>query len=113
MATTTKKASAAPRKAGRPQPQDRLPKAEARDEPVEVEVRGHVITVDPDLFDDYDAMSMFGSGLPDPLLRAMVPDNQTRKELLDTCIDEETGKRRLSKVMEMVGEIVEAVGAGN
>lgn len=110
---TTKKASTAARKPHRPKPQDRLPKAEALEEEIEVDVRGFTLTISPDVLDDYDIMSMLGSGFPDPFLRAVAPDTEVRTALLDTCRDEKTGKRRLSAVLELAGEIAQEVGAGN
>lgn len=109
---TTKTTRTKAKAAGAKMPQDRLAKAEATGAPMTIEFRGVTISVEADALDDYEAMTMFASGLPDRLLSVLVPDPASNHTLLQTCRDE-SGRVRLSSVLEMTTEIMELLNAGN
>lgn len=111
---TTKKTTTAKRAAetGSKAPQDRLPKAEAEGAPISLRFRGIDLLIDPDDLDDYEAASLMRMGLPDRMLEAAVPDDATRGRLVETC-REDNGRLRLSAVVTMTTELLQAVGAGN
>nr|WP_300338836.1 hypothetical protein [Actinomyces sp.] len=108
MATT--KATA--RKTATKTPQDHLPKAEATNDVLTASFRGVDVSVRAEDLDDYEAVTMLTKGLPDRILEIMVPDNEDRQTLLETCRDG-SGRIRLSSVVEMTSGLMEALGAGN
>lgn len=94
-------------------PQDHLPKAEAKKTLLEANYRGIHIAVAPDVLDDYEAVSLLAKGMPDEMLTILIPDDQDRQTLIESCRNTQTGRIRLSDVVEMTAQIMGALGAGN
>lgn len=78
---------------------------------IEVEFRGETLRVDPDDLDDYELMSQLTKGLPDFALEVFVPDEEARGRLIDSCEKNRRGHPKLSSVVGMVSDIMQAVGA--
>lgn len=87
--------------------------AEALEETtVTIEFRGETLTVDREDLDDYELLNTLSRGVPMIALNALVPDADQQARLLDTCDKNRRGAPKLSSVMTMVTELMEAVGAG-
>ncbi|QHO91920.1 hypothetical protein CWT12_12235 [Actinomyces sp. 432] len=108
--TEPKKPSAAAR--ARRAPQDRLAKGEATGKHSTVEFRGRTLDIDPDRLDDYDAFEALRQGFPGPLMEALIPDEPTRRAVLDDARDDD-GRLRTTAVTAIIIELSQAVGAGN
>ncbi|MCR2051446.1 hypothetical protein NSA19_00960 [Actinomyces bowdenii] len=88
-------------------------KAEATDGEITINWNGFDLTITKDSLDDYEALTALNGGNPTPMVEALIPDADIRAEVLESLRDEETGRLRLTSVIQMVGEILRLVGAGN
>ncbi|MSS84483.1 hypothetical protein FYJ24_06840 [Actinomycetaceae bacterium WB03_NA08] len=86
--------------------------AEATGKKVTIDFRGEVLAIDPEVLDDYTLMEQLSSGMPFGVLNALIPDRAKLSRLLATCEKSPAGNPKLSSAMEMVNELVEALGAG-
>lgn len=86
--------------------------AEAKGTKLKVEFRGEKLKVDPEVLDDYTLMEQLTRGLPFGLLNAMIPNDEKRSRILDSCEKSPSGNPKLSSAMELTSELVEALGAG-
>lgn len=86
--------------------------AEAIGSDITVDVRGVKFQVDPDVLDDADAFDALSNNMPFKMFSLLVPENK-REELRDTCEkNPKSGGPKLSALVELTGEILQAVGAG-
>lgn len=79
---------------------------------IAVKFKGETLKVDPEDLDDYELIDQLTKGLPMLALSVFVPDEEQRERLLDTCEKNRRGAPKLSAVTALVGEIMQAVGAG-
>lgn len=79
---------------------------------IEVTFRDEKLRIDPEDLDDFELVDQLTKGLPMLALAVFVPDEDQRDRLLDTCEKNRRGNPKLSAVSELVGEIMQAVGAG-
>ncbi len=103
MTTATKKPSAA--ELARREAQSKEAKGVA---PIDIEVRGIKISVDPEALDDYDAIVAFNQNDPDPLLKIFLPDDKARTAALDSLRDDK-GRLKFSDVLVFVAELSNAL----
>lgn len=108
MATTTKKPTAA--ELARREAQSKADKGE--ESPITVTVDGITVTIVGDDLDDYDRIAALSNGNPQPFLELFLPDADARAAALDS-LREDSGRLRLSRVVEWIGDVLKAAGQGN
>ena len=79
---------------------------------IQVDLHGETLTLDPDVFDDYEIMSLVTKGVPFPMLEAAVPDSEQLARLLDHYPKNKAGRVSMVAGMELATEIMQAVRAG-
>ena len=79
---------------------------------IQVDLHGEALTVDPDVFDDYEIMSLMTKGVPFPLLEAVVPDSEQLARLLEHYPKNKAGRVSMAAGLGLATDIMQAVQAG-
>lgn len=110
MATTTTKQRAAA--AGAKTPTDHAAKTEALGAEVTVTVHEFELTFNPEDFDDDDVLTGLENGSPADALKIITGDDAKLIEQIRESLRDENGKLKRSKLMEFVGDAMQAAGQG-
>ena len=92
-------------------PQDRAQKAEAAGALRTVTYQGHTWEVDPEDLNDYRIIDQANNGNVAPFLRALIPDEGIRLEILESLADEK-GRIPLEAVAGLIQDLPERLGLG-